>query len=226
MTDTTARVSETTVSDTADALEYRTLTSVSDPYYDIWLDLYQTSFPLSEQLQISALNRMLRSAESGSIERGYVELGLALAGGRPVGIYLFAIPLPGDFAILSYLAVQSECRSRGRGAEIYREILRRAKVRSSDLRALIYEVEDPNHAEGIESERFAHRRIGFYRRLGGRLVTGVRYLQSVGWQPPIPMHLMIHDLSENGAVTPSNSFELLRSAFGDEVSHIGDIGLI
>ncbi|MBM3496938.1 MAG: hypothetical protein FJX72_21845, partial [Armatimonadetes bacterium] len=58
-------------------LEFTELTSLDDERYDDYLDLYQTSFPLNEQMLVSSLNGLLRSIASGADEWSRMVVGIA-----------------------------------------------------------------------------------------------------------------------------------------------------
>lgn len=212
--------------ETKDLLTYYEITSLQDTRYDAWLDIYQSSFPLPEQMLVSALNRIVRALDADPTRRAKAAFVLAVSTeGEPVGIAQYTINTPCEAGMLWYLAVRSDIRSKGYGALIYQEVVCRMRAYSPALKALLYEVEDPQHCEQEQERHLAERRIAFYRRHGGKLVGGIHYEQSVGWQPPMCMHLMIHDLSADNRITSANVFDLLRCAFQESVTATGAITL-
>jgi hypothetical protein len=58
---------------------------------------------------------------------------------------------------------------------------------------------------------------------GARLLTGIQYMQSVGWHhPPTPIHIMIHPLQSMDAGT---AFELTSGIFGPSLQKTGSLAL-
>ncbi len=214
------------MNDFADRLSYRSIQSLSDQSYDSWLDIYQTSFPLTEQMLVSSFNSALREIEAQDASERSAEFLLAeTEEGEAVGISHYVYSEDCKMGLLWYIAVRSDIRSKGIGSQIYLESVRRLKSDHPEMIALMFEVEDPTHADNEEGNQLAHRRIGFYRRNGAKLVGGIHYLQSVGWQPPIPMNLMIQPLNDAFAITTENAFELIQCAFGADVERISEITL-
>jgi hypothetical protein len=77
--------------------------------------------------------------------------------------------------------------------------------------------------EGAEAAALAARRIGFYKRRGARLLTGVEYLQRVGpHQPAVPMHIMIHCAQD---CAPEKGFGWAKALFRGAVWQVGELGL-
>ena len=197
------------------------ITSLDDPHYDAWLDLYQQSFPLSEQMLVSELNRMLRNKAKG-LSSGEIYWALLDGSGQLIGMARFNLPADNQVAALWYLAVQSEVQSQGIGSRFYQAVVEHIRQTTGEnAEAVVFEVETPpNFVSGKPSD--AERRIAFYRRNGARLLTGIHYVQSVGWQPPIEMSVMLHPLAP---LTPEWAYELARIALGFAVEQIGAIHL-
>ncbi len=214
------------MNESTERLNYRSIRSLSDKCYDSWLDIYQTSFPLSEQMLVSALNSALREIGGQDASERTAEFLLAeTQEGEPVGISHYVYSEDCKAGLLWYIAVRKDIRSKGFGSQIYHESVQRLKNDHPEIIALMFEVEDPMHVDTDEENQLAHRRITFYRRNGAKLVSGIHYLQSVGWQPPIPMHLMIHSLNDAFKITAENALELIRCAFGSDVEQISEITL-
>ncbi len=202
------------------ALSFHRIVSLQDEGYDDWLNLYQQSFPLNEQMLVGSLNKMLRGGEEGGVATTF--LLVRDESGAAVGMALYESAAKCGCAALWYLAVRSDVRSRGLGGATYREIVSRVRAASSEIKALVYEVELPETAEEDSVRALAVRRIEFYRRNGAKLVGGLHYVQSVGWQEPVPMHLMIHPFAE---LSPEQALEMLQCKLGEEVKHVGQITL-
>jgi len=196
------------------------VTTFDDVLYDAFLDLFQTSFPLEEQVLVSGHNQELRARMRGepTDERFLV----ALSGPDPVGMAQYRLARGNGAGVAWYLAVREGLRGGGIGARIYHEVVRLIREDNADASAVVYEVERPDRAHTPEQAHFAERRIRFYQRNGGLLLEGIRYVQSVGWQPPVEMHLMVHPLRGMGA---EEAFRICADVFGDALKRTGDLCL-
>ncbi len=191
-------------------METRELTGVADPAFGAWLDLWTMSFPESERVPPSAVLGALSGVGDHLLLVGE-ECGEAVAlawcegqcGGRSVALW--------------YLATAPSARNRGLGARAFADVERYALRRWPSARALLWEVEPPDEADGL-----AARRIGFYRRLGGRVLRGeaVAYtVQANPWSEPIAMLVMVKPLVDG--VTDDEAVALCRECFGDELTMEG-----
>ncbi len=212
---------DTTAGKLPEGFSVHEITSLDDLYYDAWLDLYQQSFPLNEQMLISELNRTLRSkAKELSPEELY--WALLDGSGQLTGMARFNLPAGNSATALWYVAMRSEARSQGIGSRFYQAVIEHIRRTSGETaEAVVFEVETPANSNAGETSD-AERRIAFYRRNGARLLTGIRYVQSVGWQPPIEMSVMLHPLAE---LSPSRAFELAKATLGATVQQIGELHL-
>ncbi len=198
------------------------ITSLNDPIYDRWLDLYQTSFPLNEQMLVSHFNALLRARQSG--ETGQVPLFACLdAEGRFKALIHYEAFPELRAAVLWYFAVEPQERSQGIGSAAYDLLLRHLQTEQPAIRALFYEVEDPEVCESPEHLLNAQRRIAFYKRNGAAQLSGIHYVQSVGWQPPLQMCLLVHPYT---TIEPEEAFALARQLFGDNLHRIGRLALV
>lgn len=119
-------------------------------------------------------------------------------------------------ALLWYLAAIPEVRNQGIGSKCYQELVRRSKEWGA--RAIVFEVELPEHSDDAD---LARRRIGFYKRQGARLLTGIHYLQTVGsHQPLTPMNIMVHPLEP---MTPPEAFDIAKALFGELLTQTGEL---
>jgi ribosomal protein S18 acetylase RimI-like enzyme len=119
------------------------------------------------------------------------------------------------YLALWYLAVHRRMRSKGVGAAVMRQLI--ATAQRDGYRAIVFEVEDPDHVEGDspaevrKCRALAERRIQFYRRLGARLAANLIYYQKVGWQKPLRMSLMALPLAAD--VTADEILRMLKHSF-------------
>ena len=168
------------------SLDFHVIESLQDPIYDSWLDLYQKAFPLSEQMLVSWHNAALRN--KGGDEHLLAALG---RDEEFLGMARYDVYPESRAAVLWYMAVVPEARDRGIGSQLYQHIFSQIRAETG-LRGLFFEVEDPGVAHDDEERRDSERRIRFYQRNGASILRGISYLQSVEWQPPITMLIMVH----------------------------------
>lgn len=199
-----------------ESLSFHEITDVRDDQLLPWLDLYETSFPASERILVSAILQQLKEKMQGKAQRMHVLAANNLAG-ELVGLSMFNSEPERAAAFLWYMAVVKDRRGQGIGSRIYQEVLRRADIPPSG--ALIFEVEIPEGENTAEAER----RIRFYHKQGAMLLTGIHYMQHVGWhQEPIPMHIMIHPLKP---MQPQTAYDLTKSMVEDAIQATGELGL-
>jgi GNAT superfamily N-acetyltransferase len=196
-----------------DELNYHEIVTLEDPRYDDYLDLYQKSFPLGEQGLVSEHNRMLRARMRGEEVRDHLLVAVSRQGDT-IGMARYMPASNAPAGVLWYLAVQPGRRGAGIGSAIYAEVIRRIRVEAPTAVAVLFEVESPEHCRSREDAEAAARRIRFYQRSGARLLGGVRYSQSVGWQPPMEMCLMVHPLETMDAAA---AYRICSLVFGDSV---------
>jgi ribosomal protein S18 acetylase RimI-like enzyme len=195
------------------------ITRLDDELLLPWLDLYETAFPPDQKVLVSHFLRLLQERAAGR-DNGQLMLAAQDANGF-AGLAFYQLLPEAALAHLWYLAIAAERRGHHLGAALYYEIV--ARVQRAGARALFLEVEDPAQATTAQQAALAVRRIGFYRRLGARLLGGVHYLQYVGaHQPEIPMHLMAHTWP---AATPAWAYTEAKRLFGDFLSQTGELSL-
>jgi GNAT superfamily N-acetyltransferase len=199
---------------------FHELRGLDDPHTPAFMDIYQASFPLSEQMRFSWWIGMLLAKAAGQEEVGH-PLAL-LEDGEVAAISYYESGAPETAAYLWYLATREDLRGRGVGAELYRGIVERTRNEGSP--ALLFEVETIEQARSISEEAaiFARRRIEFYRRMGAHQLGGIHYVQNVGWQPPIEMHIMVHPFIDISAET---IFALTTSHLGTSIQQTGPLSL-
>lgn len=199
------------------------LTGLDDPRLLPWMALYELSFPPSERLLIATMLQLV-TEQARAMRHGAPHdewLLAALDGAEFVGLVHYRSFPEQRLAALWGLATQPEIRGRGIGAAIYLALWRR--LREEGCRALLFEVERPDVTEDAAAREFAARRIGFYRRMGARLLTGVEYLQHIGpHQPPVPMYVMVQPAE---TCSPAEAFAWAKGLFGDAVWQVGALGL-
>ena len=203
-----------------DSISYTPITGLQDDLLLPWLDLYETAFPPEEKVLVSMFIGLLKQKEQGN-EPETEFLAAVDAEGQVAGIGFYQTQIAQKTATLWYIAIDPKRRSQGLGTQFYLEIVRR--VREAGCQVILFEVEIPERAHTPETRTLAERRIAFYKRNGAKLLTGIHYMQSVGWhQPTTPMHIMAHpqDATDAAAV-----FQLAQNIFGDAIQQRGDLAL-
>ena len=214
--------------------------SLNDPLLLPWLDLYETAFPPGERILVSCILNVLHD-RAGGLNPGSHLLAAVMPpaagenaiptdappalqdpgspGNRLLSMLFVYEPPDGQAAFLWYFAVDPRMRGQGLGGQIYQGLLARLDPRA---RALIFDLEDPAQMATPGETRQAERRIAFYRRLGARLLGGIRYIQTVGpHQPPLPLRLMVHPIQD---LSPQQAFDLARAEFGAEIlNQVGEL---
>jgi GNAT superfamily N-acetyltransferase len=196
------------------------IVSLDDPSYDDWLDIYQKSFPLSEQILVSEHNKSLRK-DGAKGERTEIYLISLDSEDKPTGIARVNRDIENSAACLWYLAVSPNLRGAGIGSWLYNQVIELVTSRGR-CDAMEFEVELPERCENEESRLLAQRRIEFYRRQGAKLFGGIHYVQVVDWQPPIPMGVMVHPFTQ---MTPDDALILAEKVLGQDIERIGEVTL-
>ncbi len=200
-------------------IRFHEIFTLEDPYYDDWLDLYQSAFPINEQMQVSSHNRILRQKMHG--EAGNERLLAVIdADEKLIGMSRYTHEPKCKVVSLWYLAIHNTARNQGVGSRFYNEIVRRIKEDWPESIAMILEVQNPAITLDPNERAFARRRIEFYWRNGAHLLGGIYYVQSTGWQEPLPMHLMAHSIQ--GELAPGEAVSLAKCLFGAALKEIDE----
>lgn len=194
--------------------------NINDDLLLPWLDLYESAFPECEKVPVSSHLKILKERACGETSYNYLIAALNEYGDF-AGLARFSFHKAKQFAYLWYLAVMPQMRNLGIGAQVYKDVYERSKAEGLD--ALLFEVEIPAETASKADAEFARRRIGFYRRLGARMLTGIHYLQSAGPdKPKTPMHIMIHSIKP---ITPQEAYNMAEYLFEDSITMTGIIRL-
>jgi hypothetical protein len=198
------------------------ITRWQDPDLPDVLDLYQTSFPADEQMRLSwwvrLLNEMSQQTGPAQPER-LLYAAVEGCGNGVVGFAYAEVYGSQHTAYLMYLAIRGDRRGQGLGAVVYQQV-REELFNRKYCDVLLFEVEKPEIMlrESPDASRTAQRRICWYERQGARLLEGIHYVQSVGWQPPLEMRLMFHSRTP---VSPEQAFSTAAALLGDGVKQAG-----
>lgn len=189
-----------------------------DELFIPWIELYETSFPPEERILVAQFLTLLKAKERGEYPESHMQAALD-GDGKFCALLRYDLVKEREAAYFWYLAVHPEARSGGIGAECFAHVVARAT--QAGLRALVWEVEVPEHFEDPERRALAQRRIAFYRRQGALMLTGIDYQQQLPNQPAIPLHVMVRPIQP---VTPQEVFDLANKLL-DGVEQAGELGL-
>lgn len=199
-------------------LHFVDIKSANDDLFVQWVELYETSFPPEERILVSRFLSLLKEKSEGKWPESFVQAATDDEG-KFCALLRFDLIREREAAYFWYLAVHPEARNGGIGAECFAHVLKRAT--EAGMRALLWEVEVPEHFPDRERQEFARRRIGFYRRQGAQMLTGIDYMQKLPYQPPIPLHVMVRPIQP---VTPQDVFDLAQRLL-EGVTQAGELGL-
>ena len=161
-------------------LQLNHLTSATGPRFTTLLDLYTAAFPPEERKSATELRTMLHRPDYRFL--------LAQNGEQVLGFAILFRSETTPIALLEYLAVRPDARGQGIGRWLFEQAV--ATTDTTQIPLLI-EAESDREATLGQAER--RRRKRFYRSLGAREVTGLRYLMpQVSTAPPPPMELLLH----------------------------------
>jgi GNAT superfamily N-acetyltransferase len=208
------------------SLAIRPITSRRDPALPRLLDIYQTSFPVVEQMLVSFFLETLEQKESGQAESFHLDV---LAHEREVaGFALYEIGENveglGRGAYLWFVAANAKLRGGGIGKRLYRHVCDEA-FSVHGCRALFFEIEigaDAFERLGQDGAEYAEWRRTWYKRQGALELLGTHYLCGVGWQPAIPMQVMVHP---NGPLTPEEAIRLAHDVQDESIEVVGRLAL-
>ena len=185
---------------------------------DAFWQLYDSEFPSTQREPRSVILETLRRAD-GVVVRARQDsntIGLAVA-------HMLRHP-PVLFVV--YLAVAPELRSRHIGAALFEKLWEEGCRRYSDegqkAEGMVWEVNIPERATSEQELHQSRRRIAFFERLGGRLLSSAYFQPPVDNITPVPMHLMFRavpgrslpNVAAHSAIVRALYFEKYHAANG------------
>lgn len=167
---------------TALALRFREITSEGDPGFEALFEIYAQSLSQRERKGRAELSRMT--------QRPDYQVHLLETGDLAVGFCILFLPQGEVFALLEYMAVHPDYRSRGWGRQLFDYTLR-TENRDLRTRVTLLEVDSDRQASIDQLQR--KRRQQFYRSLGCLRIANLAYhLPLPGAEPPPEMDLFVH----------------------------------
>jgi len=178
--------------------------------------LYDSAFPSAEREQRSVILETLRRGDGVVVRarQNNSTIGMAFA-------HMLRHP---PVLFMVYLAVAPEFRSRNIGAALFEKLWEEGRRRYSDegLKAegMVWEVDIPGRATSELGLRQSRRRIAFFERLGGRLLSVAYFQPPVDGITPVPMRLMFRpapgrclpDVTAHSALVRALYFEKYHAA--------------
>ena len=187
-------------------LEFNFISDSSSPYFQRALEIYVDSFPANERQPIEKIRQW--------VDCGDYRLIAARQGDDLLGFSLLRLFENADFALLDYFAIARHHRGQGVGSALFRRTSDFA-LTEVPVSFMLLEVEDP--AFGSQSEKSARqRRVGFYKRFGGRVVKNFQYLlPPLAGGGPANMLLMVCDGGRGVAMDNPKVMDIVTSVYRD-----------
>ena len=205
----------------------REITSLHDAALPGALDIYQRSFPLEEQELVSFFLNTLTQKETRASTPFHFDV---LANEQTVAGFAFyeigrEVEGIGRGGYLWYLASHPDIRAAGIGTRLYQHV-RDTMFAHYGCRACFFEIEDSADAlqrHGQHAADYAEWRKAWYKRRGALELRGTHYLCGGGWQPAIPMQIMVHP---NGLLLPADALSLARAVQNESIAVVGELELV
>lgn len=187
---------------------FREITNIEDPFFPAWLDALEMGFPAFERNLPSVFFDLLKGREANNPQslRRHIVAALDKEEGALEGFIVYQLNPP--VLYLWYLLVKPHFRCIGIGSQMFNEIVDRAV----DCEAVLWEVERPDVAVDLAGQLEAERRVGFYRKLGGKVVENVIYRQP-SLRPDQPSRLMYIMFLPLMQISDQRVMELIEMTF-------------
>lgn len=161
-------------------LNVRRVSSANEPAFNALVTIYTEAHAPSERKSPAQLASMIQ-------QPGYSFL-VASESNAVVGFSIVRFLVDSDAALLEYLAVTRDCRSRGIGQQLFAETVNFEAVSS---RFLLVEVDSDKTRTADHEDRLRRKR--FYRGLGCREIDQLHYIMPpVSAAPPPAMDMLVY----------------------------------
>jgi GNAT superfamily N-acetyltransferase len=155
------------------------------------INIYENSFPFNETRPFEDIVNMLRN------DKNY-HLIASLNNNSVIGISLMYIFRSLNIGLLDYMAISPSYRGQGLGKEIFNFTFEKLCSIITNVIGLLIEIQKENNLLDHQEMTIRKNRIGFYNKLGVKLLDKVNYLL-----PPIypsnkeeEMYLMIKPIKK------------------------------
>jgi GNAT superfamily N-acetyltransferase len=157
------------------------------------IDIYESSFPFNETRPFEDIVNLLRN------DKNY-HLIVSLNNNSVIGISLMYIFRSLNIGLLDYMAISPSFRGQGVGKEIFNFTFEKLCSIITNGIGLLIEIQKENNLLDLQEITIRKNRIGFYNKLGVKLLDKVNYLL-----PPIypsnkeeveEMYLLIKPIKE------------------------------
>lgn len=157
------------------------------------IDIYESSFPFNETRPFEDIVNLLRN------DKNY-HLIVSLNNNSVIGISLMYIFRSLNIGLLDYMAISPSFRRQGVGKEIFNFTFEKLCSIITNGIGLLIEIQKENNLLDLQEITIRKNRIGFYNKLGVKLLDKVNYLL-----PPIypsnkeeveEMYLLIKPIKE------------------------------
>lgn len=199
-----------------DALIFETLSIDQLDTDSDWWRIYDDTFPSTEREPRDVIRKSLRMG-----------IGIAIRGqrsGRTIAIATLHLLRDPPVAFLVYLALDEHARGRGDGGRLFEFAfgVARDATQSGEIRGMVWEVEIPQRAASNVEREQRERRIRFFERHGGQLLTGPYLQPPVDRIAPVPMRLMYRP-SDDARIDAPATASLIRAIYFEKYGNVNGI---
>lgn len=183
---------------TLEDLELIEITNAKSDFAKQVLKIYKDAFPIETRETGKEIKSYIKDAQKGKWEIGEIFRILALKlGDKIVAFSMYSYEFKRRLGYIYYIAVQKDVRQLGIGTRMFlsnlEAIKKDAKLHSNNQPlGLCWEVDRPQDVEEIEEQTIREKRIRFYKKCGGILISDVDYLAPPLREgtPELPYYLM------------------------------------
>ena len=184
-----------------------------------WWNIYREAFPSNQQEPPEVILESLRQGAGLAfrIRRNLMTVGIAT-------VHLLREPAA---AFLVYIAVAGGQRSGGLGGDLFEHVFAESTTylirRGLSPQGMLWEVDSPELAEDAEERMMRRRRIEFFQRHGGILLSRSYFQPPVDGIAPVKMQLMIRPPLSRPAPDESAVDALVHAIYFEKYSAINHI---
>ncbi|HEY9856739.1 MAG TPA: GNAT family N-acetyltransferase [Stenomitos sp.] len=184
-----------------------------------WWALYDASFPSCE--------REPRTAILDSIGTGRAIALRAVLHGATVGLGVAYLLKGMPFVFVAYLAVSDEARGHRLGARLMDWMFAigtlRLKRLGLECRGLVLEAEDPHLAVSDEARAERLKRLGFFEKLGARVLPTPYVQPAIDGESEVPLNLLVIDRDPRKPFANLEGPELIRAMYFEKYAPVNGI---